>query len=225
MTKERMRQIMAYIYMPLFFAFLGYGIVYLAALPFINTVSTVGKIITSDGVPDFSTDFNFLYDKDEAHKAAVSNSDTVDLKDITMPYYGTQYGVVSCDRISLKSPLFFGDNSTILRNGMGQYIGSSIPGFDMPILLCGHNTTYCLPLQYIENGDIINIETNYGTYEYKVTTTEVHDLNDTSAYDLGQSKEQLIIYTCYPFDVIGAKTNRLFVYCEKISGPKVSGLN
>lgn len=224
MTNKRLRQIMAYIYMPLFFTLIGYGIIILSVLPFIGTVSTVGSIITSDGVPDFSTDLNILYDEDKAKEAAVTNTDSVELEEITMPYYGTQYGVISCSRISLNAPLFFGDNATILRNGIGQYIGSSIPGFNMPILLCGHNTTFCLPLSYIEAGDIITIETNYGTYEYKVSHTEVHHMNDSSAYNLSANREQLIIYTCYPFNIVGNKVNRLFVYADKISGPDVSGL-
>lgn len=224
MTKKRIRQIMAYIYMPLFFTIIGYGIIYLAASPFIKTIGAIGSIITSDNVPDFSTDFNILYDDDTARKASSDNS-VVELSDITMPYYGTQYGVISCSRIDFNAPLFFGDNSSILRNGVGQYIGSGIPGFNMPILLCGHNTTFCLPLQYIEKGDIVTIKTNYGTYEYEITDTQVHNMNDRSAYDLGKNEEQLIIYTCYPFDMLGNKTNRLFVYGNKISGPVINGLN
>ena len=215
---------MAYIYMPLFFTLLGYGIVYAASLPVLDTFNSVINIITSDEVPVTDTEFNVIYDKELANNAS-SNSDKVKLSDISMPYYKTQYAYILCERISLDAPVFWGDNSAILRNGIGQYIGSSIPGMNLPIMLCGHNATFCLPLKYIEIGDIITIKTNYGTYEYKVSDMQVHNLNDTSAYNLGQEKEQLIIYTCYPFDLIGSTDDRLYIYADKISGQDIDLTN
>ena len=51
----------------------------------------------------------------------------------------------------------------------------------------------------------------------------VADASDTSAYDLSQNKEQLILFTCYPLDGVGEKEDRLFVYADKVSGPRVVG--
>ena len=47
----------------------------------------------------------------------------------------------------------------------------------------------------------------------------IRDRDDT-AYDLLQDKEQLIMYTCYPFEMLVGitKQERLFVYADKISG-------
>ena len=59
-------------------------------------------------------------------------------------------------------------------------------------------------------------------YQYQVSRTDVKDHNDSTAYDLLQEKEELVMYTCYPFEtMVGTKTDRFFVYCEKISGPTV----
>ncbi|MDF2568387.1 MAG: hypothetical protein K0R90_1843, partial [Oscillospiraceae bacterium] len=41
------------------------------------------------------------------------------------------------------------------------------------------------------------------------------------AYDLSQKKEQLILYTCYPFNTLGLTSKRFFVYADKISGPQI----
>lgn len=223
--KDRVKQIMAYFYMPLFFALIGYGIVYAASLPVLNTIIQVGNIITSDGTPDFTTELDVVYDEDIASNAAANHKESVNLSEISMPSYGMQYAYISCDRISFKAPVFWGDNSSILKNGIGQYIGSNLPGFNSTIMLCGHNTTYCLPLQYITEGDIITVKTNYGTYEYEVAAIRVASMNDPTAYNLGLDTEQLIIYTCYPFDMLGDKINRMYVYGTKISGPTVNGLN
>ena len=92
----------------------------------------------------------------------------------------------------------------------------------LSIMLCAHNTTFFKPLQVIEAGDIITFKTSYGVYQYQVSRTDVKDHNDSTAYDLLQEKEELVMYTCYPFEtMVGTKTDRFFVYCEKISGPTV----
>lgn len=122
----------------------------------------------------------------------------------------------------MDAPVYFGDNNDILRVGAGQYIGSFLPGYGRTIMLCAHNTTFFKPLQVIEAGDIITFKTSYGVYQYQVSRTDVKDHNDSTAYDLLQEKEELVMYTCYPFEtMVGTKTDRFFVYCEKISGPTV----
>ena len=70
-------------------------------------------------------------------------------------------------------------------------------------------------------GDIVTITTSYGVFEYQVTDMQVKSSTDKSAYDLKQDKEQLILYTCYPFDMLGLTPNRYFVYADKISGPSI----
>ena len=36
-----------------------------------------------------------------------------------------------------------------------------------------------------------------------------------------EQKPRLILYTCYPFDMLGLTPKRFFVYAEQISGPTV----
>ena len=63
---------------------------------------------------------------------------------------------------------------------------------------------------------------SYGDLFGKITDTKIGKATDESNYDLAQSeKEQLILYTCYPFELIGYKADRLFVYADKISGPTI----
>lgn len=209
---------MAYIYMPLFFTIIGYGVVYVAALPLINTISSVTNLITSTTEPVFNTELKSIYDipaSEDAQKTSVS------ISEITMPENETLYGHISCKRISLDAPLYFGDTNSVLKSGVGQYSGTSLPGFGRPLLLAAHNTTYFLPLEDIEAGDIVTITTTYGVYKYEITDMQVADKNDASAYDLAQDQEQLIMYTCYPFNTLGDLENRYFVYGDKISGPTV----
>lgn len=107
----------------------------------------------------------------------------------------------------------------VLRNGVGIYSGSAIPGYGKTILVAGHNNTYFNGLKYAKPGQIIRIRTNYGNYQYEITDTQVKDQSDSTAYDFDAKEENLILYTCYPFDELGMTPNRFFVYAKFVSGP------
>ena len=108
-----------------------------------------------------------------------------------------------------------------MRYGVGIYNGSFIPGYGKTILVAGHNNTYFNGLKYAKKGQIIKIRTNYGNYRYEITDTQIKDKNDRSAYDLSADHENLILYTCYPFDELGLTPNRFFVYAKPVSGPVI----
>lgn len=217
---KKLKRIMAYIYMPLFFTVAGYGLLWIAAAPIFNLATNVGSMVLAQEVPDFNTELGDIYVIN--NQPVEGQPDIVVSSDVTTPVYGEKYGEITCERIGLNAPVYFGDDNNILRVGAGQYIGTFLPGFGRTIMLCAHNTTFFKPLQIIEAGDIITFRTSYGVYQYQVSRTDVRDHNDSSAYDLLQEKEELIMYTCYPFEtMVGTKTDRLFVYCDKISGPTV----
>lgn len=218
--KHKVKKLMAYIYMPLIFTVIGYGILYIAAAPVFELLYNIGSMIMVQEIPDFQTNLENIYSVPVV--SVNQQSDTIPVSDVQWPLFGQQYGELTCERIELSSPVYFGDNNDILRVGTGQYIGSFIPGYGRVILLCAHNTTFFKPLQYVKVGDVFTFKTSYGVYQYKVTETRIADHQDSSAYDLLKEEEQLILYTCYPFETLaGTKTDRLFVYADKIAGPTV----
>ena len=87
------------------------------------------------------------------------------------------------------------------------------------MLLGGHNNTFFNGLKHIIEGDMFEIETNYGTYCYQVDEMKVLEENDKSAYDFTIEEEQLVLYTCYPFDMLSRTKYRYFVYASLVSGP------
>ena len=94
-----------------------------------------------------------------------------------------------------------------------------IPGEGKTILLAGHNNTFFNDLQHAEAGATVTITTHYGVYTYEITGTEILDYQDETAYDFTRTDENLILYTCYPFDALGFTPNRFFVYAKYVSGP------
>lgn len=208
---------MGYVTIPLILIILGYGTIYLAGSPVFALVSAVSGMVISKSAPTFSEELDSIFDEN-----AIRATDRVDQSEVKMPLYETYYAKISCERINLLAPIYWGDSDKVLKLGVGQYIGSFMPGYGKPLLMSAHDSTYFAPLEDIAIGDIIKITTNYGNYEYRITETKVTVASDTSAYDLSQEEEQLILYTCYPFGAfIGMKEQRYFVYGEKILGPEI----
>ena len=118
--------------------------------------------------------------------------------------------------------VYYGDTSKILNAGVGTYKDDArvgIPGEGKTILLAGHNNTFFNDLQHAEAGATVTITTHYGVYTYEVTGTEILDYQDETAYDFTRTDENLILYTCFPFDALGFTPNRFFVYAKYVSGP------
>ena len=152
-----------------------------------------------------------------------SSAETVELSKITWPKYGEQYGVLKCKKLDINTPVYFGDRGTLLEKGAGSYIGSMLPGMKQTILIGAHDTTYFAGLEKVHQGDRFTFTTEYGIYKYEVKDMKIVKQDQfESAYNLGAKKEQLILYTCYPFGRLnGTKEERMFVYLDKISGPDI----
>jgi sortase A len=223
-TSAKIKRLMAYILTPLIFMIIGYAIAAYIFSPFIDIIHAASSfIITRDG-PDFSgLEFEPLFDE-EAADNVVEEDGVVHISEIDFPFYGQHYAEIRNRRIGLEAPIYFGDSYEILRFGVGHSVWTSLPGFGEMVLLAGHNTTHFLPFQDIVIGDVVEIQTNYGHFEYEVTIVEIfhRDSAAEEAFELEESDvEMLVMYTCYPFDAIGLTPYRLFVYAEKISGPVV----
>lgn len=214
---HKRRKVMALILVPLSFTFICYIILFLLISPIIEPLMSIYSLISSDYAPTLndnnSTD---LY----ANKLVAS--DVIKASQIVQPTYGDFFGELSIDAVKINVKLYYGDGKEQLRNGVGLFNGSFLPGFNRTTLIAGHSIPYFEPLGEVKIGDIIKISTHYGDFEYKITDTKIANANDSSNYDLEQrEQEKLILYTCYPFELIGYKADRLFVYADKISGPTI----
>lgn len=210
---------MALVIAPLSFLIIGYGLIFVLSYPTLRPLFSIYSLITSEYGPDFNTGNTDLY---QGGKGAADG--TIALKDVKIPSYGDQYGVISIDRINLNVKLYYGDSNDILDVGAGQFSGSYLPGFNRTIMIAGHTIPYFQRFGELVVGDTVQISTHYGNYSYQITEIKVGKYDDSSMYNLAQrEKEQLILYTCYPLDGIGFKQERLFVYADKISGPIIQG--
>ena len=218
---------MAYIVMPLIFMIMGYGIVALIFSPHFDTIYAAGNLLIVDdrSIIAQGIELRSVFDEDAAYitAAAIDDYNTLHISDIDMPNYGDHYAELRNRRIGLAAPVFLGDDYEILRYGVGHYFGSWLPGFGGTILLSGHNYLHFHPLQHFEIDDIVQLQTNYGLYEYLVVDIDIFTVSAAEEMlDLGQMEQEiLLLYTCYPFDAIQVPEYRIFIFAEKISGPVI----
>ena len=219
-----------FIILPIIFCVLILGICTLIIYPSTYGFLAMGELFFSDGEKTFSSSFENVFvpvPEDEEEEEASGNGagpkkqKTFGISTMHYPYYGEQFGELIIEDCQINTRLFFVDGDIQLNNGVGVYSGSLVPGFGGTILVAGHNNTFFNGLKYAQKGQRVKIRTSYGNYYYEITDVKVKDHLDKTAYDLMADKENLIMYTCYPFDEIGLTPDRCFVYAKFISGPVV----
>lgn len=136
-----------------------------------------------------------------------------------MPESGAALGSLSLDGTGVDCTLFYGDADEQLEQGAGLYTGSHLPGQGSLALIGGHTNSFFRGLEKAQIGGSVRLSLFYGEYVYQITDLRIVDAEDTSAYDLNTSEDQLILYTCYPFGALYETPYRYFVYATKLSGP------
>ena len=212
----------SFIILPIIFFMATYLVLYLALAPTFSTLVSAAGLFFSDTEKDFSTEYkNIFVPVENVNNSENSADSTVDIDTIEYPKYSNMFGELIIEDCGIDNNLFFGDGDVALRNGVGVYNGSFPPGYGRTILVAGHNNTYFNGLKYAEPGQKVLIRTSYGNYEYEITDTAVKKATDATAYDLSADYENLIMYTCYPFDELGLTAKRFFVYAKFVSGPQI----
>jgi len=91
------------------------------------------------------------------------------------PAPGEGYGWLWSEQNQMKVKVFWGDSEEILDHGAGTCMSGMMPGNKGPVILAGHVLSYFKPLQFLHVGDLLHLDTWYGTYDYEITDVEVYD--------------------------------------------------
>jgi len=89
--------------------------------------------------------------------------------------------------------------------GPGHVFGTAAPGTAGNAVIGAHRDTHFAFLQWIEDGDLLEIETPRGQQvRYRVRSRRVVDQGDTRVLDQDGATARLTLVTCYPFDALRA---------------------
>ena len=134
------------------------------------------------------------------------------------PEYGTRYGNIKIESLDINLPLYYGDKLSYLRYGVGQSSGAYFPGEGGSIICMGHNNkNYLYDLPKIKNNSIIEINTSYGNFKYKVYNTEIVNMYNVDKLKVQNEEEILMLYTCYPVNTLGDKKDRFVVFAKRVN--------
>ena len=137
---------------------------------------------------------------------------------VSYPEYGTRYGDIKIESLDIYLPLYYGDELSYLKYGVGQSSSAYFPGEGASIICMGHNNRNILyDLPKIENDAIIEINTTYGEFKYKVYQTKIISMYDVDELTIQKEEEILMLYTCYPVETLGDKKERFVVYAKRIN--------
>jgi sortase A len=194
---------MKFVFYPIILSVIVIAALTAAILPVAMPYAKMMDVFFLDKAPQF----------DEGHIAsAVPEGATA-----AIPNEGAEYGTVLIDSVDIDAPLYYGDTPGELLKGIGTYTGAYIPGKGHTVLLAGHNNTFFNSLGKVKIGDRVVIETDYGEFSYEVAAKKEITAADTSAFDLEQEEENLILYTCTNDTVFGTSENRTLVFARYLA--------
>ena len=121
---------------------------------------------------------------------------------IVVPTPGPQQARrIQIDALNVSAPIVQGDDWEALKRGVGQHIGSALPGEKGNLVLAGHNDIYGEVFRYLDQlevGDEIVVHTDGQSFSYLITAsflvspTQVEVMNATT-------DATLTLISCYPY--------------------------
>lgn len=132
---------------------------------------------------------------------------------MTLPKLGDEFATLTIPSVHLETSILQGEGSSQLRQGVGHYVGSLLPGEGGNVVLSGHRETAFYLLKDVQVGDQVFVETDYGRYEYQISEIYITTPDDITP-TLPTESEKLTMYTCYPFIKWGASPERYVVVAD-----------
>ena len=136
---------------------------------------------------------------------------------VNYPSLGTKYADIIIESIGVNLPVYYGASYSILKSGIAHDDTSYFPGQGGSIIMAGHNfKKFLAKLPDTQKGDIITINTSYGTFNYKITDKKIVKETAVDEVPIQDEKEILMLYTCWPINNIGHASERYVVYADLI---------
>jgi sortase A len=124
-------------------------------------------------------------------------------------------GRLQIPRLKLSVMVREGAGERTLSRAVGHIPGTALPGVLGNVALAGHRDTFFRALRNIREDDVIELETEEGTYSYRVESTKIVGPRDVSVLNASGGKT-LTLVTCYPFYYVGSAPKRFIVRATEV---------
>ncbi|HEY6115719.1 MAG TPA: class D sortase [Candidatus Dormibacteraeota bacterium] len=111
-----------------------------------------------------------------------------------------------------------GVGSGVLYAGPGHYPTTRWPGDPGTVGVAAHNV-YWINFPELKRGDEIDLETRYGTYRYRVVSSEIVNPDNRTALVADAAGYNLALTTCWPLWAGAFATQRYVIHAAQFSPP------
>jgi len=165
-----------------------------------SPTSTPEAVVLPSGhtPPDVSGEASF----NDAEISTEQHAQQQAVDKIPAPTLGPEYAIrILIPAIGVDAPILQGDSWVQLKKGVGQHIGSSIPGRPGNVVLSAHNDIYGEIFRHLDRlkpGDTVVLLTNLGSYSYLVVNTQIVRPSRVDVMDPTIDPTVTLI-SCYPY--------------------------
>ncbi|NGP46564.1 class D sortase [Bacillaceae bacterium SIJ1] len=127
--------------------------------------------------------------------------------------HGAAFAYLKIPSIDLELPVASGTDNETLKKGVGHHTATWFPGEGNQVFFSGHNDSAFTSIGEVKEGDLLEVEMPYGTFQYEMKKSEIVMSDDTSI--IGDMEEEtLVLSTCYPFYALTDTPERYILYAE-----------
>jgi sortase A len=141
--------------------------------------------------------------------------------EIKQPKVGEVIGSLTIPRIKSVIAIIEGTGSKELKRGVGHYVGSVLPGISDNSVLAGHRDSVFRHLGDLKIGDLMTVNTKYGSFVYEVHKIRIVKANDRTVI-VPSDAAVLTLSTCYPFYYFGNAPKRYIVQAGLVIGEPIA---
>lgn len=123
---------------------------------------------------------------------------------------GTPIALLEIPRLGLSAVVAEGTSKRVLSRAVGHLPESARPGGSGNIALAAHRDSFFRPLEQIQTGDLVILESAAGRDRYVVEWTDIVGPRDVEMVD-ATAYPALTLVTCYPFRYVGNAPQRFIV--------------
>jgi sortase A len=131
------------------------------------------------------------------------------------PSKGDRVGSLTIPALKQRLPIIEGTDASQLKQGVGHFIGSVLPGTNDNCVLSGHRDTVFTGLGTLKIGDRFIVETAAGTFTYQIKRIRIVHKDDRTVI-VPTDHAVLTVTTCYPFHYVGSAPDRYILSADLV---------
>ncbi|QQE80104.1 class D sortase [Alicyclobacillus sp. SO9] len=124
------------------------------------------------------------------------------------PQTRSDIGKLTIPKLGLTAPIRQGTALSILASTAGHLSTSVLPGEVGTSIIAAHDVTYFHHIDALKPGDVIEVQTSQGTFEFKVRS---HQIIHVGTDVVNTSYPSLVLETCYPLNALHLVNRRYIV--------------